>query len=81
MKKVHLEKLICVECRSKDLALPIILSQERDEIIEGIIECASCSIRYPIIEGIACFLRPQLRTSEIQAYLAKIPPVTTNIEI
>jgi uncharacterized protein YbaR (Trm112 family) len=39
----------------------------QEKIVEGLIFCSQCDAVYPIIEGLPCFLLPDIRKKEIQA--------------
>ncbi|MBZ5528381.1 MAG: methyltransferase domain-containing protein [Acidobacteriia bacterium] len=67
MKRKLLTYLTCPRCR-----LPFTLTVERaecEEILEGELDCASCSARFPILRGIPRFLPPDL-SAEKQATAA-----------
>jgi uncharacterized protein YbaR (Trm112 family)/2-polyprenyl-3-methyl-5-hydroxy-6-metoxy-1,4-benzoquinol methylase len=56
MKKAHLSLLCCPNCDSKSLEIDID-EQVDDEIVEGTINCSSCTAIYPITKSIPRFVK------------------------
>jgi uncharacterized protein YbaR (Trm112 family) len=59
MKRGLLKILCCPVCKG-----PLVLeveSEEAGEIIKGTFYCATCSVYYPVDEGIPNLLPPELR--------------------
>jgi uncharacterized protein YbaR (Trm112 family) len=53
------EILACVVCR-ESLALAV-TAEDGVEVLAGTLTCTGCGEVYPIVEGIANLLRPELR--------------------
>lgn len=54
MKKKLVEDIACPGCHS-DLACTI-FEEEHQEILSGVLQCASCRQLFPVIAGIPCLL-------------------------
>ena len=59
MKRDLMEILACPICKG-DLDLEV--TEENDEIKEGVLRCVKCNLEYPIEDGIPNMLPPELRT-------------------
>src|SRR5438445_876797 len=60
MRRSLFDLLICPLCRAKD-SVELLAEEENDrEIVRGAIRCSSCLTRYPIENGIAVLLHPEL---------------------
>lgn len=62
MKRTLMEILACPIC--KHAPLNLLIFEEKDEIIEGIITCSDCNRWYPIIDEIPHMLPDNLRSEK-----------------
>ncbi len=68
MKTRLLSFLACPECANAPLALDAFV-HEGDEVLEGVLSCADCARRYPVIAGV-----PRLLPDALLAALAQYHP-------
>ncbi|TXE14556.1 Trm112 family protein [Algoriphagus aquimarinus] len=65
MKLDTIEKLCC-PFDKQDLELKIILKDEKENIIEGWLTCATCTRLYPIIKGIPIMNPDEYREAHLE---------------
>ena len=59
MQHALMEILACPLCKgSLELAVE---REEGDEVVDGVLSCASCEERYPVTDGIPNLLPPAMR--------------------
>lgn len=81
MKPSLMDILACPICKHHPLEL--LVFDEKEEIVEGLIVCSACNRWYPIIEEIPHMLPDELRnkdedTSFLEKWRKKIPEKTSS---